>query len=209
MSASSNTSPSSVQSPTPQAEPGGASIVCFDIETKRLASSVGGWPALISGAGGIACIAVTDSREVCPSVYTERTLDACIEHLESADFVFTWNGDHFDVPLLEAVAGRKLRLRAHIDLWRRFEKASGGFERRGSRLGVVASMTIGRDKTASGEDVEDMIQRGRGADVASYCINDTDVLHSLVNFVRRHGYLVGPSGEPTPISLPERLRLHE
>src|SRR5690242_13278313 len=60
------------------------------------------------------CAAVYDSETNWVYVYSPDTLDRLIAHLESVPVVVTFNGKGYDIPVLEAVIGRKLEIKVHV-----------------------------------------------------------------------------------------------
>jgi DEAD/DEAH box helicase domain-containing protein len=140
----------------------------FDIETRCLASELGdgseGWKALLAGEGGIsvACVVLEYEDSSLVRVFDDHTVERLAMVLEAADEVVTFNGTHFDVPVVEAVLGRSLELQAHVDL----KKHLGG------SLNRNAWKLLGRGKSGRGEDAPALLREGRIGELVNYCLDD-------------------------------------
>lgn len=180
----------------------------FDIETRKISDSVGGWGNLIAGAGGIACVCVWDSYTRWPRLFDDHCLPDAIDLLESCDLVITWNGTNFDVPLLnnvgQALFGRSFRPREHFDLKKAVIQAN--HSTLGTSLGLIGELTLGQTKTDSGDQVEKMVEKGEWARLMDYCSQDVRLLLQLVQYVLEYNSVIAPDGEPLPLLIPEILK---
>lgn len=183
-------------------------IVCFDIETRKLAQDLpGGWAALKAGEGGISCVVIWSSLSGRPHIFGEHTLDGAASMLEDADCVLSFNGIRFDVPVLEGVLGRKLALKNHIDLlkevWDALSKR--GIPHKGNSLGELAERTLGIAKSGSGLLAPQLADEGRWAELHDYCIHDVHLTRNLFKYVVESGGVIDSSGELLPLDLPDWL----
>jgi len=173
-------------------------IAIVDIELELSPDDVeGGWGAARSGGCGMACAAVYDSKGSRPYLYDRAGIHKLCEHLESADCVLTWNGKSFDLPIIEAIAGRQLALKEHLDLL----VAIAGGRMKGWGLGVTAERTLGKAKSGDGAFAPTLFKEGRIADLHTYCLGDVYLTRDLYNRVVLEETVVGPEGKPVIVVL--------
>ena len=144
--------------------------VFLDIETRALADEVGGWGELRRGAGGISIIVTLEDPDNGMAVWDEYSLPELAEYLVRADEVITWNGFHFDIPVIENMLGRSLALNNHRDL--KMELKARSLEEAGQRY-------CGRGKTADGTDAVRFLREGRIAELVNYCRDDVELLRDI------------------------------
>jgi DEAD/DEAH box helicase domain-containing protein len=179
--------------------------VVFDIETKRLAKDVGGWDALRAGRGGVSVIVLWDSTSGRFHFYDEHTLDAAAAHLEASDVVLSFNGEGFDVPVVEGLLGRRLALKHHYDLLQLIWGAIAG-RRKGNTLGEVAQRSLGVSKSGESVLAPALYDAGRFAELFDYACGDVDLTRRLFRFVQEHGGVVGQDGNLLELPLPDLFR---
>jgi DEAD/DEAH box helicase domain-containing protein len=177
--------------------------ITFDLETRKLAQDVGGWPALKSGEGGISCVSCWNSSSGRPHFFDENTLQECAALLESADVVCSFNGIDFDVPVIEGILGRKLKLGHHIDLLQLVWEALYPVKRRGNSLDAIAKRTLGRGKTGDGAHAPALYDQGRFAELFDYCLDDVILTMDVLRFAQEHGGVIGLDGELLQLDIPE------
>jgi DEAD/DEAH box helicase domain-containing protein len=175
-------------------EGGKPHVVCFDLETRELAQDVGGWDALKKGAGGISCLVIWDSLTNCHNVYTTETLESAARHLEAADYVLSFNGIEFDIPVLEGCLGRRVETKAHLDLLRLIWNAIAG-RRKGNTLDETAKRTIGRGKIEHGTNAPMLAKQGRWEELITYCASDVFLTRDLFYYVQEHGGVIDAHGK--------------
>ena len=168
----------------------GTHVVCFDLETRRLADEVGGWDQLKRGAGGVSCLVIWDNVSDHCNIYTAETLEAAAKHLESADVVLSFNGIEFDVPVLEGVLGRRLTIPVHLDLLRLIWNAISG-RKKGNTLDETSKRTLGRGKTDKGTSAPRLADLGKWSELFAYCAGDVLLTRDLFRFVQEHGGVIG------------------
>lgn len=177
----------------PKTDPGKIHVVCFDLETRKLADEVGGWDELKKGAGGISCVVVWDNLTDHHHIYTSETLLAAAAHLEAADVVLSFNGIEFDIPVLSGCVGRRVATKVHLDLLRLIWNAISG-RRKGNTLDETAKRTLGRGKIGCGTSAPRLAEEGRWPELFTYCAGDVFLTRDLFRFVREHGGVVGSDG---------------
>lgn len=180
----------------------GPHTVVFDIETRKLATDVGGWGALKAGAGGVSAIVVWDNRNRRSHIYDCHTVEAAASHLESADVVCGFNSQDFDMQVLEGVLGRRLCIPIHLDLLQLVWASTTG-RRRGNKLDELAFRTLGAHKIGDGTMAPQLADEGRWGELFEYCAHDVQLTRDLFAFAQEHGGVVGPDGEILQLSLPD------
>jgi uncharacterized protein YprB with RNaseH-like and TPR domain len=179
-------------------------VVFFDLET-RINPELVKWDRF---AMGISALAVWDNTTQWVHLYDDESIEEAVAHLESADMVVTWNGLDFDVPVCEAIAGRRLHLRSHWDVYASLSSAVGiRGRRKGMGLGPTAERTIALSKLGDGAHAPELAQEGKWGRLFNYCSWDVKVLKSLVDHLIREGYLVMPGGMKVRVKVPAPLRV--
>jgi DNA polymerase elongation subunit (family B) len=185
-------------------------IIVFDIETRKWASDLrpddheAGWIELRAGKGGAAAIVVYDSRDGWLHHYDDHTAQHCARHIESADIVVGYNSDNFDIPCLEGLVDRRLRIRRSIDIYQMLIQAYAKRGISGQKgdftLDAVSRRNLGRGKIDHGDNVKELIRRGMWARVFNYCADDVHLTRDLLNKLVADDGLTGLRGQF--ISLP-------
>ena len=175
--------------------------VVFDLETKKLASDVGGWDNLKKGAGGISVLILWDSTTGRYHIYDEFTLEAAAEHLEAADVLLSFNGEKFDREVIEGLLGRRMCFRQHFDLllmiWGALPRRQKGYS-----LGEVAERALGARKSGESVLAPALYDQQRFAELHDYCLSDVYLTLRLFRFVQEKHGVIGVDGAflelPTP-----------
>ena len=114
-------------------------VITLDIETKNIFSDVGSNdPADLD----ISVVGIHDSLDDSCKAFLEKDLKDLWPILESADMLVTWNGDHFDIPLLNKYYPGDLTKIKSLDLMREVQKVIG----RRLKLDTVTESTLGKTK---------------------------------------------------------------
>ncbi len=181
-------------------------IVTFDLETRELAQDLEqGWKALLEGKGGISALIGWSSLHARPYIFDDSSLEGAASLLEDADVVLSFNGVNFDLPIIEALYGRKLTIKGHLDLHQLIREALEGREgpKRGYSLQECATRTLGKGKSGNGKHAPDLSDQGRWAELFQYCLDDVILTRELFQFTQQHGGIVGVNGDILPLTLPE------
>lgn len=165
--------------------------VVFDLEIATPIEELpGGWNDARQGEAGVACVCLWDSNTERFHVYDSHSIEKCIEHLNSAELIVSFNGRNFDVPALEGFSGLEIYAE-HYDILDEIWKAAGK-KVKGYRLGEVAPRTIGLGKDDLGAGAPILYRQGRHGELIDYCINDVHITKELFEFIREHGYVISP-----------------
>src|SRR3989344_5388734 len=139
--------------------------ITFDIETRNLFSDVGSNdPADLD----ISVIGIHDSADDSYRSFMEHDLKDLWPILEQADMLITWNGDHFDIPLLNKYYPGDLSRIKSLDLMREIQLVLG----RRLKLDTVGEATLGRNKSGHGLDAIEWWKKGEIDKIVKYCIDD-------------------------------------
>jgi len=158
--------------------------IYLDIETLRLSHEVeGGWGSIHKF--GLA-VAVTWDPENRFRRWFEADADPLIAELARWSRIITFNGDRFDLIVLQGYGPvRELRKRS-LDLLADL-KNQLGFR---VKLDSLAKETLGRYKSGSGLDAVNWWRAGEKEKVCKYCENDVQLLIDLVKHARQKGYVI-------------------
>lgn len=177
-------------------------IITFDIEIAIPVEDLpGGWDDARNGEAGISCVCLHDTETGRYHVYDASTIDKCIDHLNSADLLVSFNGKGFDVPALEGFTGMEIYA-PHYDIlaeiWRVLGKRVKGYS-----LAELAPRVLGLTKSDTGEHAPVLYEQNRYAELIDYCINDVHLTKELFLFIQETGYLLNPDGEEIYLEKPD------
>jgi DEAD/DEAH box helicase domain-containing protein len=105
--------------------------------------------------------------------------------LESADAIVTWNGDHFDIPLLNKYYPGDLTKIKSIDLMKEVQAVLG----RRLKLDSVAAATLGVSKSGNGIEAVEWWRTGEIEKIIKYCTDDVRLTRELYDYAMKNGYL--------------------
>jgi hypothetical protein len=192
-------------------------IVVFDIETRKLAKDLSpddedyGWELLRKGKGGISALCIYDSLDNWLYSYDDNTAVAAARHIEAADIVVGYYSTHFDIPVLEGIIGKALRVKHHYDLY--VELARGHAERnmrthRGDlKLDTLSRKNLGRGKIDHGANIKQLIKDGQWGKIFNYCSDDVHLTYDLFIKAARDGGLINANGKYMTLPMPSWLKL--
>ena len=149
--------------------------ITFDLETKNFFQDVGSNdPADLD----ISVICIHDSLTDQYSSYLEKDLSKLWPILEQADMFITWNGDHFDIPILNKYYPGDITKIKSLDLMKEVQKVLG----RRLKLDTVAEATLGLNKSSDGLQAVNWWQEGKIDKLIEYCIDDVRLTKELYDF---------------------------
>lgn len=191
-------------------------VVVFDLETRLDTKDLSphdekhGWELLREGKGGISALVIYDYQEDWCYIYDEHSIDSAVAHLEYADVVIGYFSAKFDVPVIEGIIGRKLRLKTHIDIYTEIAEASakkGHVGRKGDfTLDTVAKRCLGQGKISSGKMVSHLFKERRFAEIFNYCAHDVKITRDVFNYIVEHRGIQGLNNSWLAVSIPEWIR---
>lgn len=186
-------------------------VVTFDLETRKMASEVGGWDGMRSGLAGVSLLIAHDSETDDYYFYDDHTLDEFARLAEQPGVILVgYNSKWFDLLVVQGILGRRLKVRYHIDLFDLIKDAldrEGRARERGWKLGDAALRSMGMTKNGEGAAAPELMKQGRLAELVTYCKHDVLLTRQLLDYVRRHGGVQDRDGALLELDLPGWLRL--
>ena len=110
--------------------------------------------------------------------------------IENTDAFITFNGDHFDIPLLNKYYPGDLFKMKSVDLLKEMQKSAG----RRMKLDQIAEGTLGVNKTGHGLDAIKWWRDGEVEKVKSYCLDDVRITKDVYEYALREGKLIFKEG---------------
>jgi len=168
----------------------------FDIETQRSAQEVGGWHR--ADLMGISCAVLYDSKSETFFEYLEDQVPLLIEHLKRFDLVIGFNIKRFDFHVLGGYSDFDFRELPTLDILEEVHK------RLGYRLSLdhLASVTLGRKKTADGLQALKWWKQGRIQEIIDYCKADVKITKDLFQYGQKNGYLLFKNKAKNTVRVP-------
>lgn len=156
--------------------------ITLDLETKNFFQDVGSNdPADLD----ISVLCIHDSETGQFSSFLENDFNKLWPILETADMLITWNGDHFDIPILnEYYAGDLTKIKS-LDMMKEMQTVLG----RRLKLDSVAEATLGINKSGKGAEAIDWWHNGQVDKIIEYCIDDVRITRQLYDYAMANGYL--------------------
>lgn len=183
----------------------------LDLETRLHAKHLAqdeelGWARLKAGDGGISSLCIYDTHEGWLFLYDEHSIREAVTLLESADVVVGYRSEGFDIPVIEGVLGRKLRLREHIDLYALIARTNATLGIIGKKgdftLDAVCRRAYGRGKSGSGAHAPDLYAEKRYGQLFNYCGLDVRLTRDLLFYIAEHGGVPNITGSFLHLDLP-------
>lgn len=162
--------------------------IVLDIETRNSFQDVGkADPSFLD----ISVVCIYDSETDQYSSYLQEDLGKLWPILEKADVIITFNGDHFDLPLLNKYySGDLLKIKS-LDLLKEVKKSLG--HRIG--LGVIAQGTLNKPKGGHGLEAIEWWNKGEIDKIIKYCLEDVKITKEVYEYALEHKKLKYKEGE--------------
>lgn len=162
--------------------------IIFDIETRNIFDDVGkADPVLLD----ISLVGVYDSKTEEYTSYLQEDLPKLWPLIESADVLITFNGDHFDIPLLNKYYAGDLTKFRSLDLLVEVRKSLG----RRIGLGNIAEATLGIGKSANGLEAVKWWKEGNIEDIRTYCLQDVKVTKDVYEYALKNNKIKYKDGD--------------
>lgn len=157
-------------------------IITFDIETKNSFQDVNSNdPADLD----ISVVCTHDSADGSYRSFLEKDFGSLWALLEQADMLVTWNGDHFDIPLLNKYYPGDLTRIKSLDLMKEVQQVLG----RRLKLDSVGEATLGRNKSGHGLQALEWWAKGEVDKIIKYCIDDVKLTRDIYDYAMANGHL--------------------
>jgi DEAD/DEAH box helicase domain-containing protein len=156
--------------------------VFLDIETRNSFDEVGkSDPVFLD----ISVVCVYDSLTDNYTSYMVEDLPKLWPLLEKADSIVTFNGDHFDLPILNKYYAGDLMKINSLDLLKEVKK-SLGFR---VGLGSIAQATLGVGKGGHGLEAIEWWKKGEIDKIIKYCLEDVRITKEVHDFALKNNKL--------------------
>ena len=169
----------------------------FDIETKNIFSDVNSDdPTDLD----ISVISIYDSETDKYYSFMEDALDDMWHFFKEADMYITFNGNYFDIPLLQKYAPFDLSATHHLDIFAEVQKSIG----KKIGLNAIASTTLGHSKSADGLQAVAWWNSGEIDKIIKYCEQDVKVTKDVYEYALKNNklyYIDRKTQEKTEIQL--------
>lgn len=156
--------------------------ITFDIETKNLFQDVGSNNPVDLD---ISVVCIHDSLTDTYSSFVDPDYSKLWPIIEQADLLITFNGDHFDIPLLEKYYKKDLKQKKSIDLLKEVKNSLG----KRIKLDSIAEATLGRNKSGHGLEAIGWWKTGEIDKIIKYCTEDVRITKELYEYALKHKHL--------------------
>ena len=161
--------------------------IVFDIETSNIFSEVGSNnPADLS----ISVVGIYEYEKDLYSAFLVEEFGKLWPIVENTDAFITFNGDHFDIPLLDKYYSGDLFKIKSVDLLKEMQKSAG----RRMKLDQIAEGTLGVNKSGDGMDAVRWWKEGEIEKVKKYCLDDVRITKDLYEYALKESKLIFKEG---------------
>ena len=161
--------------------------IVFDIETSNIFQEVGSNnPADLN----ISVVGVYEYESDTYSTFVQEEFNKLWQIIENTDTFITFNGDHFDIPLLDKYYPGDLFKIKSVDLLKEMQKSAG----RRMKLDQIAEGTLGTNKSGHGLDAIKWWRDGEVEKVKKYCLDDVRITKDLYEYALKAGKLIFKEG---------------
>lgn len=156
--------------------------ITFDIETRNIFQDVNSNDPVDLD---ISVVCIHDSKTDEYSSYLQEDFQKLWPILEQADMFITFNGDHFDIPLLNKYYSGDLTKIKSLDLLSEVKNSLG----RRIKLDTIAEATLGAKKSGHGLEAVEWWKTGEIDKIIKYCIADVKLTKELYDYAIANGKL--------------------
>lgn len=161
--------------------------IVFDIETSNIFQEVGSNdPVDLS----ISVVGLYDYETDKYSSFLVEEFGELWKIIENTDALITFNGDHFDIPLLNKYYSGDLFKWKSVDLLKEMQKSAG----RRMKLDQIAEGTLGIHKSGNGLDAIKWWREGDVEKVKKYCLDDVRITKDIYEYALKNGKLIFKEG---------------
>jgi hypothetical protein len=138
----------------------------------------------------ISVVCIYEYEEDKYSAFTQEEFGKLWPILENADMFITFNGDHFDIPLLNKYYSGDLFKVKSLDILKEMHKVAG----RRMKLDQIAEGSLGIKKSGNGLDAMRWWRDGEFEKVKSYCLDDVRITKDVYEYALKNGKLIFKEG---------------
>ena len=172
--------------------------ITFAVETRNLFQDVN---STESTALDISVVCIHDSLTDSYSSFLQEDFGKLWPILEQADMLITFNGDHFDIPLLNKYYSGDLTKIKSLDLLVEVRNVLG----KRIKLDTIAEATLGIKKSGHGLEAVAWWKTGEIDKIIKYCIDDVKITKQVYDYAIANSKLkykdFGPNGQIRDIKL--------
>lgn len=161
--------------------------IVFDIETSNIFQDVGSNNPIDLSISVVGIYEYENNRY---STFLVEELNKLWPIIENVDQLVTFNGDHFDIPLLNKYYSGDLFKIKSVDLLKEMQKSAG----RRMKLDQIAEGTLGIHKSGNGLDAIKWWRDGEIEKVKKYCLDDVRITKDLYEYALKNGKLIFKEG---------------
>ena len=165
--------------------------IVFDIETKNIFQDVGSRnPEDLD----ISVVGLYDFETNKYQTFLQEEFEAMWEIFKKTDLMITFNGEYFDIPLLnkyyrKAGLGDLKQIRS-LDIFKEIKQTSG----RWLKLDKIAMGTFGINKSGDGFDAVKWWNEGKVEEIKKYCLDDVKITKDVYEFAIKNKKLIFKEG---------------
>ncbi len=165
--------------------------IVFDIETKNIFQEVGSRnPEDLD----ISLVGLYEYETNKYHSFLEEEFEELWKILKKADVLISFNGDYFDIPLLnkyykKAGLGDLSKIRS-LDIFREIKNSSG----RWLKLDKIAEGTFGINKSGNGLEAVAWWRQGEIEKIRKYCLQDVKITKDIYEFALKNKKLIFKEG---------------
>lgn len=161
--------------------------VVFDIETSNIFQDVGSNnPADLS----ISVVGLYEYETDTYHTFLQEDFGKLWKIIENTDLFITFNGDHFDIPLLNKYYSGDLFKIQSLDLLKEMQKSAG----RRMKLDQIAEGTLGIKKSGHGLDAVRWWKEGEIEKIKKYCLDDVKITKDIYEYALKNSKLFFKEG---------------
>jgi len=165
--------------------------IVFDIETRNFFPDIGSNnPADLD----IALVCLYDYETNTYHSYLEEELPSMWQIMEKSDMLISFNGDHFDIPILNKYykkEGRGDLTKLHsLDILKEIRNSYG----RRMKLDQIAEGTFGENKLGTGGQSLIWWKNGEVERVREYCMHDVKLTKNIYEYALKNNKLLFKEG---------------
>ncbi len=153
--------------------------IVFDIETRNTFQETGSADP-VSLDISIVCLHDSETEEY--SSYLQEDFGKLWPVIEKADLLITFNGDHFDIPLLNKYYSGDLSKIKSLDILKEVRNSIG----RRVKLDQIAEGTLGKKKSGHGLEAITWWRNGEIDKIKKYCIDDVKITKEVYEYALKH-----------------------
>lgn len=165
--------------------------IVFDIETKNIFQDVGSNDPVDLD---ISIVGLYDYETDSYKSFTQEEFGEMWEIIGKADLLITYNGDHFDIPLLnkyykKAGLGDLNQIRS-LDILKEIKNTYG----RRMKLDQIAEGTFGTHKSGNGLEAVVWWKKGEIDKIRKYCLDDVKITKDVYEYAMKNKKLIFKEG---------------